>query len=104
MGRTKRVVIGFAAFGEPAQPVFLAQSVHPVAAACQDFVRITLMPHIPDQLVARRVEDRVNGNGQFDHTQRRSKMPARFADGMYNFAADFIGEDTQFRIIKAAHI
>jgi hypothetical protein len=37
--------------------------------------------HVPDQLVARRVEHRVQRHGQFHHAQPRAEMPAGFRHG-----------------------
>ena len=60
MGRAEGVVFALGAFGEAAEAAALAQSADAVAAPGQDLVRIALMADIPDQLVMRRVEDRVD--------------------------------------------
>jgi hypothetical protein len=42
---------------------------------------VTLVPHVPDYLVPRGVEHRMEGNGKFYHPQIGSQMPAVFLNG-----------------------
>jgi len=70
MSRAKGIVGAFGPLGETGQTTLLPQRAHTVAAARQDLVRIALMPHVPDQLVMRCVENRMQGHRQLDHTQR----------------------------------
>ena len=70
MRGTKRVVVRFAPFGETGQTTLLPQRVNAITAAGQDFVRVALMTHIPDQLIPRRVENGVDGDRQFDDAER----------------------------------
>ena len=69
MRRAEWIVIGFAAFGEPGQPALLAQGRHPVPPPGQYLVRITLVANVPDQFVMRRIEHRMQGDGQFNNPQ-----------------------------------
>ena len=57
MGGAERIVIALGALGETGQPAAGAQRADAVAAAGQDLVRIGLMADVPDQAVARGVED-----------------------------------------------
>ena len=77
MRRTKGVVGGFTAFGKSAQPVFHTQGADTVAAFGQDLMRVALVAHIPDQLVLRRIEHRMDRDRQFNHAQTRAQMAAR---------------------------
>jgi hypothetical protein len=70
MGGPEGVVFGFGPFGETGKATALAQGAHAVAAACQNFMRIALVAHVPDQLIRGRVEHGVDGDRQFHHTQR----------------------------------
>src|SRR3546814_4890561 len=56
MRRPERVVLALAALGEARQAAALAQRADAVAAPGQYLVRIALVPDVPPQLVARRVE------------------------------------------------
>jgi len=80
MGRAEGVVNTLGAFGKAAQTILHAQCADAVAPLGQDLVRITLVAHIPDDLVARGVEDRMQCDCQLDHSQTRPEMPAGFGD------------------------
>ncbi|SLN57471.1 hypothetical protein ROG8370_02594 [Roseovarius gaetbuli] len=67
MRGAERIMGAFAAFGKARQPALLAQGTDAITPPGQDFMRVTLVAHVPDQLVHRRIEDRVNGNAQLDH-------------------------------------
>ena len=75
VSRAERVVLAFAHARETAQPVQLAIRQEPVAPTRDDLVGISLMAHVPDQLVVRRVEDVVQRGGQLDDSQTRPQMP-----------------------------
>ena len=53
------------------------------------------MPDVPHETVARGIEDVMDRNGQFDHTESRAKMPASRTDGRYHFGAQFISNLAQ---------
>jgi hypothetical protein len=57
MRGAERVVFALAALGEAGQAAALAQRADAVAPAGQDLVRIGLVADVPDQPVARRIED-----------------------------------------------
>ena len=52
------------------------QARHLVAPPGQNFMGIGLMPHIPDQLIPRRVKHVMQRNRQFHHAKPRTQMPA----------------------------
>ena len=76
MGGAEGVVFALGALGEAAEAPRLAQRADAVAAAGEDLVRIGLMADVPDQLVARRVEDVVQRHRQLDHAQPGAEMTA----------------------------
>ena len=90
MGGSKGVVFALRPAHEARQPVFLAQAADAIAAFGQDFVRVGLVPHVPDQPVVGGVEDPVQRDGQLDHAQTGTQMPARSADRVDQFGAQFI--------------
>ena len=92
MGRAERVVFALRAAGEAGQAAGLAQGADAVAPAGEDFMRIGLMADIPDQPVARGVEHRMDGDGEFDHAERGAEMAAGDRNGVDGFGAQFIGE------------
>ena len=57
VGGAERIVVALGALGETGQSAAGAQGADAVAAAGEDLVRVGLMADVPDQPVARRVED-----------------------------------------------
>ena len=104
VGRAERVVFAFAAFGKAGQAAALPQSANPVAPSGQDFVRVALVPHVPDQLILRRVEHIMDGGGQFHHAQPAAQMAAGYAHRANHFGAQFIGELAQLLRLQLAQI
>ena len=76
MRRAEGVVLAFAAPRKARQAAKLAQAVHAVAPPGQDLVRVSLVAHIPDQPVVRRVEDIVQGHGELDRAQVGAEVAA----------------------------
>ena len=89
MGRAKRIVLAFRTFGETGQSAFLTQRTNAIAPPGQDFMRIGLMPHVPDDPVGRRVEDVVKRHGQFDHAKSSAEMTSGLRNRIDQFGAQF---------------
>ena len=77
MRRPERVVFALSPLGEPRQAAAPAQGSDAVAAPGEDLVRIGLVADVPDQPVARRVEDVMDGGGELDDAEPGAKMAAR---------------------------
>ena len=92
MGGAERVVIALGALGEAGQAAAGAQRADAVAAAGQDLVRIGLMADVPDQAVARGVEDVVQRRGQFDDAKAGAEMAAGDRHRIDGFLAQFVGD------------
>ena len=104
MPRPERVIRAFRPLGEPRKAPAHAQRADAIAPPGQDLVRIALVPHVPDQLVARRVEDRVQGHGQLDHAQARAQMAAGHADGADGLGPQLVGKLAQLRVGQGLQI
>src|SRR3546814_2878332 len=63
---------------------------------------IALMADIPDQPVAGRLENVMEGYGELDHAQARPQMPARHRDGRDRFLAQLVGELAQLVLGEGA--
>jgi hypothetical protein len=92
VGRAERIVIALGPFGETGKPATGAQGADAIAAPGQDLVRIGLMANVPDQAIAGRVEDVVDGRRQFDDTEAGAEMSAGDRDGVDGFLAQLIGD------------
>ena len=91
MRGAERIVIALGAFGEARQAAAGAQGANAVAAAGEDLVRIGLVADVPDQAVARRVEDVVEGSGQFDHAEASAEMSTGYRNRIDGFLTQFVG-------------
>ena len=92
MGGAERIVVAFGALGETGQPAAGAQGADAVAAAGQDLVRIGLMADVPDQAVARGVEDVMDRGGQLDDAEAGAEMAAGDRDGVDGFLTQLVGD------------
>src|SRR5215472_7646180 len=90
MRRAERVVFAFRALGKTGQPAALADRANAVAAAGQDLVRVCLMADIPNQPVARRVENIVQRYRQLDDAEAGAEMTAGYRDGVDQFRPQFV--------------
>ena len=86
------VVLRLAAQAEAGEPAVLAQRLHPVAPAGEDLVRVGLVADVPDQQVARRVEQVVQGDRQLDRAQVRGEVAAGLRDAAHDLLAQLVGE------------
>ena len=98
MGGTEGIIGAFRAFGEAAEAALGAQGADAVAAAGEDFVGIALMADVPDDLVARGIEDGVQGDGEFNDAKTGAKVAAGHRDGRDGFGAEFIGQLAQVAV------
>src|SRR5207253_2916466 len=77
-----RLVIGRAlrAPQESAQAAPLAQRRQLGVASREDLPRVALVPHVPDDAVARRVEDVQQRDRELDHAEPRADVTAGLGD------------------------
>ena len=69
-----------------------------VASTRKDLVSICLVPHIPDNLVKRRVEAIVEGEGEFYAAEVRGKMTPGLCNGFYEKLSNFSGKKEKITI------
>src|SRR3569833_380542 len=82
MRGAERIVIALAAFGEAGQAAAGAQRADAVAPSSENLVWIGLVADVPDQPVARRVEDVMDRGGELDHAEARAEVTAGHRDGI----------------------
>jgi hypothetical protein len=90
MRRAERIVLALGALGEAGEAAAHAQRADAVAPAGQDLVRIGLMPDVPHDAVARRIEQVMQRDGQLDHAEARAEMPAGDRDGVDRLLTQFV--------------
>ena len=83
------VVLAFIALGEAVEATALANRPDAFAATGEDFVRIGLVAHVPNQPVTRCIEDVMQSDGEFDDPKATAEMTARFRGSGNNLGAQF---------------
>ena len=63
-----------------------------IAPSGQDFMRVGLMPNIPDNFIAWRLEYMMQRHGELDHSQSSTQMAAGNSDGINRLAAQIVGK------------
>ena len=91
MRGAERIVVALGALGEAGQAAAGAQRADAVAAAGQDLVRIGLMADVPDQAVARRIEDVMDRGGEFDDAEAGAEMAAGHRNRVDGFLTKLVG-------------
>jgi hypothetical protein len=81
-----------------------AQRAHALAAAGQHLVRIALVADVPDQAVFRRVEDGVQGDGQFDGAEVGRQVAAGLRDRVDQEGAQFGRQLRQLLAVQSAQV
>ncbi len=89
------VVRTLAAAQEAGEPASLAQRRESRVAAGEDFPGIALVAHIPDDLVARRLERVQQGDCQLDDAEPRPDVPAGLGHHVDQALAHLVGEGLQ---------
>jgi len=102
--RAEGIVFALRTLGEARKPAALTQRADAVTPPGDDLVRVALVAHVPHQLVVRRVEDIMDRDSQFDHAEAGAKVPARCADGVDHFGAQFIGQLAELFGLEAAQV
>ncbi len=86
------VVLGLGDRAERREAAVLADRRQLVAAAGEDLVRVGLVADVPEDLVARRVEQRVQRDRELAGAEVGAEVPADLADGVDDVLAHLLGE------------
>ena len=89
---------------KPDRPLPMPQRADAVAAAGEDLVRIGLMADVPDDAVARRVEDVVQRDRQFDHAEAGAQMAAGDRDRIDGLGAQFVGDLPELALVEPPQV
>ena len=100
----ERVVWRLSGIYEPADAPTLAQRLKLLIAASEQFVRVALVTHVPDQLVDGRVQRNVQRNGQLDGAKVRCQMTAVRRARVQDDLAALCRQRAQMRDIQAADV
>ena len=95
MRGAKGVVNTFLAAGKTAQTTQLSHAAHLVVASRQHFVRVSLMPHIPDQSVFWGVENIMQSHRELYRAQIGTKVTACLRNRLNQTLAQAVGQRGQ---------
>ncbi|GAA0007618.1 hypothetical protein BRDID11002_76240 [Bradyrhizobium diazoefficiens] len=104
MCRAERIVVALAALGEAGQAAAGAQGADAVAPPGEDLVRIGLVADVPDQPVARRVEDVMDRGGELDHAETRAEVTAGYRDGIDGLLPQLVGDLANLLDLELAQV
>ncbi len=75
MTGAERVILALASLQKSGDAVFLTELLHLTRSAGEKLVRIALMSDVPQDLVSRRVEHRMQSNGELDDAEPGADVP-----------------------------
>src|SRR4030095_13898907 len=90
MSHSKRVVFTFTSSWKTAKSLILSVGNKIIAPAGENFMPVSLVSHIPNQLIVGRIENIMECNGQFNHAKARTKMTPMNADNINDVLAQFV--------------
>ena len=89
VARVKGVMGTFGALGKTREPSGPAEGGKPLIPAGQKLMSITLMPHIPDNLILGRIKNPVQGDSQLHYPQIGSQMSTVLVHRAYDKFPNF---------------
>ena len=88
--RAKRIKLTLRALGKATQTAHLTQRSHAVTPPGQNFVRVSLVAHIPHHPVMRGVEHVVQGHRELNRAQVGAEVTAGFGHAVEQISPQFI--------------
>ena len=100
----EHVVLRFRPARESTDAVQLAQGPESRETTGEELVGVGLVPGVPDDAVAGRFKESMQGDGQFDDTERGPEVPARHRDGTDDRFADLGGQFRKLDPVEATQV
>ena len=98
------VVLGLEDRAERGEAVVLADRRQPLAAAGEDLVRVGLVADVPEDLVARRVEQAVQGDRELAGAEVGAEVAADLADRVDDVGAHLLRDLLQLLVVEAVQV
>ena len=98
------VVLGLEDRAERRQPLVLADRRQPLAAAGEDLVRVGLVADVPEDLVAGRVEQAVQRDGELAGAEVGAEVAADLADRVDDVAAHLLRDLLQLLVVEPVQV
>ena len=97
-------MLAFRAQKKAIQSAVLSHRWEAIETASEHFVHVTLMTHVHDKPIARRVENAVQRDGQLDDAQIRPEMPAGLGKDFDQFVAHLLRQLRQILFAQRFYI
>ena len=104
MARAHDVVLGLEDRAEGGESLVLAYRGQRLAAPGEDLVRVGLVAHVPEDLVARRVEQAVKGDGQLAGAEVGAEVAADLADRVDDVGAHLLRDLLQLLVVESVKV
>ena len=98
------VVLGLLNRAERRQAPVLTNRLQPVAAACEDLVRVGLVANVPEDLVARRVEHRVQRDRDLACPEVRAEVSPDLTDRVDDVLTQLLRDRLEIFVAEPAEI
>ena len=92
MPRVKCVVGALRPLGKTADPSIRSQGMEPIPPSGDQFVRIGLVSHIPDNFVQRGIKHIMKGDGQLNRPKTGGQVSTGFGGGFNDLLSNFSGK------------
>ena len=89
VARVKAVAVAFLSLGETAHAAVFPQRLKALPPSGQKLMGIGLVPHIPDDLILRQIQNQMERHGQLHCSQVGAKMASGHADFIHQEFPDF---------------
>ena len=104
MRRAERVVLALGALGEAGEASALAQGADAVPPSGEDLVRIGLVADVPDQPVARGIEDPVQRDRELHDAEPGTQVAAGHRHGVDRLLPQLVDELAQVLLGNGAQV
>jgi len=98
------VVLGLVDRAERREALVLADRRELVAPSREDLVRVGLVADVPEDLVARGVEQRVQRHGELARAEVRPEVAADLADRVDDVRADLLGDLDELVLVEGVQV
>src|SRR5262249_7252240 len=92
MANSKSIIFAFASIGKSTQPFIFSVGGKIVTASGENFMPISLMTHIPYDLIIRSIENMMKRYGKFNNPKAGSKMAPMQTYNINDILPQFIGK------------
>ncbi len=96
VARTEGIELALVTLEEARDPPVLSYRPQPVPTTGQDLVHVGLMARVPDDAVARQIEDRLESHGQLDDAQAGAEVTSLLRHDLDHELADLVAQALEF--------